>query len=236
MPTQVVQHYLPRLEVIAEVQAAAPHMAIHQIVGGWGRTTLVGSNKAAPEENRHRLNKVGELVDFVRLNSGGDGLVVTYAAIEERFAVSGVKTGHFNAIRGLDAHRDVRALFVIGRPLPDVRELRADALALTGRAIPLETGQTETRGVLMTDGTGRPLQVRTFAHPDLEALRTTITEAEVIQAIGRAHGVNRTADTAGDGIRLRRHGAAVACHSAGAVGGCPSRRDRANASAGGGAA
>jgi len=196
MPVQVVRHYLPRLEVLAEVKAAAPHMEVNQVVGGWGKTSLVRSDKGAPEENRRRENLVGELVDFARLNSGGNALVVTYEAIEQQFAGPGIRTGHFNAIAGLDSFRDVRSLFVIGRPLPDVRELRAMALALTGRPIQPEDGQRETRGgALMADGTGAAVTVRAYADPDLEALRTAITESEVIQAIGRGRGVNRDADS-----------------------------------------
>lgn len=195
MPVQIVRYYLPRLAVLAEVQASAPHMELHQVTGGWGKTSLVTSDRAAPEENRRRQGLVGELADFVRLNSGGNALVITYEAIEQSFAGPGIRTGHFNAIAGLDVFRDVRSLFVIGRPLPDGRELRAAALALTGRAIQPEDGQRETRGVLMADGSGAAMNVRAFADPDLEALRVAITESEVIQAIGRGRGVNRNADT-----------------------------------------
>ena len=54
----------------------------------------------------------------MRLNSGGNGLVVTYQDLEDCFAEPGIRTGHFNAISGLDSFGDVRSLFVIGRPLP----------------------------------------------------------------------------------------------------------------------
>jgi len=196
MPLQVVRHFLPRLEVLAEVKVQAPDMEIHQVLGGWGKTSIVPSDKAAPDENRRRENLIGELADFVRLNSGGNALVVTYAAIEDRFAgLPGVRTGHFNAIAGLDVFRDVRSLFVIGRPLPDARHLRDDALALTGRPIAPEAGQVETRGALMEDGSGSAINVRTYADPDMEAMRVAITDAEVIQAIGRGRGINRNAST-----------------------------------------
>ena len=193
MPVQLVRPYLPRLEVLAKVEAKAPHMEVHQITGGWGKTSLVAEDKTGLDEGRRRHALVGELVDFVRLNSEGNGLVVMYAAIEDRFAMPGVRTAHFNAISGLDAYKDVRTLFVIGRPLPDPRHLRADALALTGRPIPAESGQIETRGALMTDGTGLALDARTYSDPDLEAVRSAVMDAEVIQAIGRGRGVNRDA-------------------------------------------
>jgi hypothetical protein len=195
MPATVVKHFPSRLQVLAEVQPRAPHMTVHQVTGGWGKTSLVPSDRAAPEENQRRHELVNELADFVRLNSGGNALVVTYQAIEDRFAGSGIRTGHFNAISGLDTFGDVRSLFVIGRPLPAPVELLTMARALTGRAIEPDPGQVETRGVLMADGTGAPVNVRVYADPDLEALRAAITDAEVIQAVGRGRGVNRDADT-----------------------------------------
>ena len=193
MPTALVRHYLPRLDVLAEVKVAAPHMEVHQVLGGWGKTSIVPSEKAAPDENRRRENLVGELADFIRLNSGGNALVVTYDAIEKRFAAPGIRTGHFNAIAGLDVYRDARSAFIIGRPLADARTMRDDVLALTGRPIPVESGRMETRGALMADGSGAAVNVRTYADPDLEAMRAAITDAEVQQAIGRVRGVRRTA-------------------------------------------
>jgi hypothetical protein len=191
MPAAVVRHFLPRLEVLADVQPHAPHMTVTQINGGWGKTSLIPSDRAAPDENRRRHDLVAELVDFVRLNSGGNGLVITYQDLEGRFARAGIRTGHFNAISGLDSFGDVRSLFVIGRPLPAPGELLTMARALTGRAIAPEDGHVESRGVLMADGTGAALNVRVYAEPTLEALRVAITDAEVIQAIGRGRGVNR---------------------------------------------
>jgi hypothetical protein len=194
MPEPVVRHYLPRLDVLANVQPHAPHMTVNQIIGGWGKTSLIPSDRAAPDENRRRLDLGGELLDFVRLNSGGNGLVITYQDLEGRFAEPGIRTGHFNAISGLDTFGDVRSLFVIGRPLPAPAELLTMARALTGLPIAAEAGQVETRGVLMADGTGAPINVRVYADATLEALRVAIADAEVIQAIGRGRGVNRRGD------------------------------------------
>jgi hypothetical protein len=166
-------------------------MTVMQITGGWGKTSLIASDRTAPDENRRRHDLVAEVVDFVLLNSGGNGLAITYQDLEDRFARVGIRTGHFNAISGLDSFGDVQSLFVIGRPLPAPGELLTMARALTGRAIAPEDGHVESRGVLMADGTGAALNVRVYAEPTLEALRAAITDAEVIQAIGRGRGVNR---------------------------------------------
>jgi len=191
MPEAIVRRFLPNLNVLAEVKAQAPHMTIHQILGGWGKTSLVQHDKASKEENSRRGNMVAELADFVRINSGGDALAVTYKAIENNFKAPGVATGHFNNMAGIDAHKNVRSIFVIGRPFPDATAIRAQAMALTGRPIAPENGQVETRGALMADGTGYPINVRVYADSDMEALRTAITDREVIQVIGRGRAVWR---------------------------------------------
>lgn len=193
MPTEIVQRFLPRLKVLADVQARTPHMQVTQVLGGWGKTSLVTSSRAANAENARRVGMVAELADFCRLHSGGNGLVVTYETIEDRFAGPGIRTGHFNAIGGLDVYGDVNSLFVIGRPLPDPMELRKMAMALTGVPVPAQKAYVETRGALMADGTGMAVNTRAYADPVLEALRLAVTDAEIIQAIGRGRGVNRTA-------------------------------------------
>jgi len=131
----------------------------------------------------------------VALQSQCNEVVITYQDFESVFLdLPGVQTAHFNAIAGLDGFRDVDVLTVIGRPLPAPDEVRAMALALTGRPIPAEQTQTVTRGALMADGTGVGIICRVYAHPDLEMIRAAVTDAEVLQSIGRARGVRRAAE------------------------------------------
>lgn len=195
LPVPIVRHFLPRLRVLADVRAAAPHQHVTQVVGGWGKTSLIVSRKATQEENIRRDGMQQLLRDFVALHGARDALVVTYQDLEDVFSgLPGIATGHFNAIAGTDQHRDVRALFVIGRPLPSPAATLELAIALTGRVLTAQQPRRESRGVLMTDGTGRAMNCRTYADPDLEAVRSAICDVEVVQAIGRARGVNRTAD------------------------------------------
>ena len=86
MPMRIVRHYLPRLEVLADLQAAAPYLETFQIVGGWGKTSIIQSSRASVEENCRRDRMLQELRDFVVFHSGGNALVVTYEAIEDRFS------------------------------------------------------------------------------------------------------------------------------------------------------
>jgi hypothetical protein len=113
MPVDVVRHYLPRITVLANVQPHVPHMTVTQVIGGWGKTSLVPSDRAAAEENRRRRELVTELADFARLHSAGNGLVITYKDIEKCFAHPEVRTGHFNAIAGLDTFADVRDPYLL---------------------------------------------------------------------------------------------------------------------------
>ena len=54
MPMRIVRHYLPRLEVLAELQAAAPHLDTFQIVGDGGKPRSSRPQRASVEENCRR--------------------------------------------------------------------------------------------------------------------------------------------------------------------------------------
>jgi putative DNA primase/helicase len=182
--------------VLAGLQVATPYLVVFLVLGPWGKTSIIPDPKAGMEENQTRERRLAELRDFIAFHSGGNALVVTYKAIEDRFiGLPGIRTGHFNAIAGLDIFGDVRSLFVIGRPLPEPDVLRHMALALTGKFIARENPEVETLGQRVADGSGAAIKVRRYANPDLEALRLAITDAEVLQAAGRGRAVNRTAET-----------------------------------------
>jgi hypothetical protein len=204
LPEKIIQHYLPRFTTLTRVDAAAPNMSVTQVIRGWGRSTLVPSRYAVPAENARRENFLAEMRNFVALhNSATDrgSLVITYMDIEKRFAdIPRVATGHFNALRGIDAHGKVANLFVIGRPLPAFPELRTMAMALTGLPVPVEEPHKESRGLVMANGSSASIEVRAYADPTLEMLRTAITDAEVIDNIGRARAVNRTSPE--DGVHV----------------------------------
>jgi hypothetical protein len=194
LPETLLQHFLPRLEVQARIRARAPHMTIHQVTGGWGKTSLVPDPEAGEAENARREARIAELRDFIRLRSGGaPALVATYLGIEDRFAdLPGVRVEHFGRLRGIDTHKHAAAAFIIGRPLPSPREVRRMAAAVTGKPVPEETPQRRRRGALMANGAGAGIEVRSFTDPDAEAVRAAVTDAEVWQAVGRVRGVRRT--------------------------------------------
>lgn len=89
----------------------------------------------------------------------------------------------------------MKAVFVIGRPLASPQALRQMALALTGLPVPEQKPHRETRGVLMADGTGAPLDMWVYEDQTFEALRASITDAALVQAPGRGRAINRMAET-----------------------------------------
>jgi hypothetical protein len=194
---ELAKAVLPGLEV-HKIEAAAPHMTLRLVAGSFSKSRLCHEPNLDQMEAQRRSNRLAEVVDYVGWQvprfAPGRVLVITYMACEAAFAgISGVETGHFNAIAGLDAYRDVRLLVVVGRPLPSHAALAPLAGALF-RHLPEGGYLQELRGVRMRDGNGRVVRVR--VHPDekAELLRAAICDDEVVQAIGRGRGVNRTVD------------------------------------------
>ena len=108
---------------------------------------------------------------------------------------------HFNALSGLDRWGGIGGMIVLGRTLPAPRTVELIAMALTGRVPvpnPEDAGwwypMVERRLRLAGDRTA-PLAMEAHADPIAEAVRWSICEGELIQAMGRGRGVNRTAGT-----------------------------------------
>lgn len=186
---------LPGLDV-TEIAASMPRMRLTAVQGSFGKSSLVEDPKAAPDEARRRRNRLRDCVDHVRWEATrvapGKTLVVTYKQIEPAFAgIPGVETGHFKAIAGLDAYKDVALLIVIGRPLPGNDDLGHLTSAYLGH-VPTGAYHRVRRGLLMRDGSRRPIVAIEHEDPLAELMRAAICDDEVIQAIGRGRGVNRT--------------------------------------------
>ena len=112
---------------------------------------------------------------------------------------AGVSVEHFNNVAGLDQYKAVRGLMVIGRTIPSPAAVEALAGAISGKEPTLiEKGSWYEKAVRgIRTRAGRPVGMEADAHPDVvaEACRWQICEGELIQAIGRARGVNRTPST-----------------------------------------
>ena len=196
MRPELARTVLPRLDMV-EIDAASAHMKVRLVTGSFGKGNLCQDPQAAPEENQRRANRLQDCVTYVcwqaRQFAPGKVLVITNLACAAAFeGIAGVSVAHFNAIAGLDAYRDVALLIVIGRPLPREADLHPMSSAFFGHEPDGAYGH-EIKGVLMRDGSTRGIKVIAHEDPKAELLRAAICDDEVLQAVGRGRGVNRTA-------------------------------------------
>jgi putative DNA primase/helicase len=110
-----------------------------------------------------------------------------------------VEAVHFNALSGLDRWGGIGGMVVLGRTLPAPRTVELLATALTGRvpaSNPEDAGwwyPMVERRMRLAGGRTAAVAMEAHADPIAEAVRWSICEGELIQAIGRGRGVNRTA-------------------------------------------
>jgi putative DNA primase/helicase len=109
---------------------------------------------------------------------------------------------HYKDVTGIDDYRDVRLMLLIGRTAPGPATPETIAAALTGKRPVLATANGNgfrwfdqvQRGIRLRDGSGIATRGDQHPDPEVEAVRYQIHEAELVQALGRGRGVNRTAD------------------------------------------
>lgn len=206
LPLDLVRNYLPNLQLACDLDIEAPHMRITQVIGTpVGKSALVpkppgerkGKQRGAwtetGEEAEERVaRKRRRLVDACRhLAQGRHGLVITYKDIEKDFeGIDGVEVAHFGAIEGIDRWRDVDVVVIIGRPLPRPHDIERMAAAITGQPVIAGRVVKQDREIWP----GHPIKCLTYTMPEAEMVRQAVTEAAIVQAVGRARGVNRTKD------------------------------------------
>lgn len=206
----VVRAWVPDLEVV-EIEIAAPLQHVRQAADRkFGRASFVGAGGAG-DEAPPRIKQLADLVT-VELAAAGesDVLVIAQKAVKDLLAEElerrrgaplpdRLHLAHHGAITGLDKWRNVVRLVVVGRPATnlDVGERLAEIV----KGSPVERVQDRDRsmwpqavaGIRRADGKG--VRIEQDRHPDplVEAVRWSITEGAILQAIGRGRGVRRTA-------------------------------------------
>jgi putative DNA primase/helicase len=207
----IVRHFFPRIRLTLDLEVQAPHERVTQVVGlpvGKASLSQREPGRRRPEEEQRVGNKRERLLKVVRrLAAGRRCVVITNKELTPLFDGAGqnIEVAHFNAIEGIDRWRDVDVLITIGRPLPSPKAVEEMAAALTGKPVSLpeqppsrKGGQpqkmiTQNRAIRLKSGTGVALSSRVFELPEAELIRQAVTEAAIIQAIGRARGINRSA-------------------------------------------
>jgi hypothetical protein len=198
----------PDVEVV-DVEVAAPHQHIRQVPQEFGRSFFVGK-----PENVRRL---GDLVMTELALTQGDVLIVAQKAVldllrkdllrkdpQPRFVTGKLPARlhlvHHGAVTGMNCWAEVERAVIVGRPALNRRDGERLAEIIKGAPVAVVADQEDGHwprvdaGIRMADGTGAAVSQPRHPDPLVEAIRWTISEGAVLQAIGRPRGVRRDAD------------------------------------------
>jgi hypothetical protein len=181
-----------------KIEAAMPHVTVRQIIWSASGAKLLKDTETSN-------SNCGRVARYIESRAAGFQrvLVLCQMGLEERLRErmpENVQISHFNAVRGLDRWKDVDCLIMIGRtqPPPKEVEMQAEVIfdevpnGLDGAYYPKKDA-----GLTITENAkGNCVQMEYHPDNNSEVMRWLACEAELIQCVGRARGVNRTADTA----------------------------------------
>jgi putative DNA primase/helicase len=195
----VLQVYHPRAEIVADIKVKLPNSVhIRQLLGTPTSSRKLDCKKRLAEIRRYILARYLEL-------GRPHTLVICQQKVEAWLNTSGLPKNivveHYNNITGIDDHRDVRLMLLIGRTAPGPVAMEALSAALTGKCPTPASARGNgfrwydeiKRGIRLRDGTGIAVWGDQHPDPEVEAVRWQVHEAELVQAFGRARAVNRTA-------------------------------------------
>jgi putative DNA primase/helicase len=197
----LLQVYHPEAEVVADIKVAmTPHVHMRQVLRTPTSSSKLNNDKHLAEVRRYVLQR---WIETGRQRT----LIISQMKVDQWLVGSGlpegIKVEHFNDVTGIDDYRDVRLLVCIGRTAPGPSAVETLAAALSG-AQPVACSSAEggfawypkvKRGIRLSDGRGIETQGDQHPDPFVEAVRWQVHEAELVQAVGRARGINRTAST-----------------------------------------
>ncbi|SFM91927.1 DNA-primase RepB domain-containing protein [Methylobacterium pseudosasicola] len=199
-----------RVEIRADITARwSDHVTARQILGSPTTANKLGIVEGQQPPEPKRI--VHYLLRLIRLRAAlaWPGVVAVIAPKRLIEILKGiglppnVETGHYGGIAGIDRWRTAAGLITIGRLQPGPPVAEAMAGVVSGRVpqtIPSDPGTGRRwypkveAGVRLADGSG--IRVETEQHPDpvAEALRAQVTEAQLVQAVGRIRPLRRTAE------------------------------------------
>jgi hypothetical protein len=192
----ILQVYHPEVEVVADIQVEMPpHVRIRQVLRAPTSSSKLEKEVHREDVRRYILRRWME-------TGRGRTLVICQEKFEQWLKLpDDIEVAHFNDISGLDVHRNIRLLIIVGRTAPGPRAMEAQAAALSGRQPTLVNGEgfvwypPVKRGIRLLDGRG--VETTGDQHPDelVEPVRWLVHEGELIQALGRGRGINRTEQT-----------------------------------------
>jgi putative DNA primase/helicase len=209
MRQELVTPFLPGISVAPAVSAKTPHVRIRQVLGApVSGKALVPGPHAKDREHTTAANNLRALRTYLFARTlqigGGTAPVLAIAQMRALAALSksnlpaNLETAHFNALSGMDRWGNVAGMVIMGRTLPAPSVIAKLQIALTGRP-PQEDNESWwypliERVIRRPNGRSRMAMGEHHPDPIAEAIRWNICEGELIQAMGRGRGVNRTAD------------------------------------------
>ncbi len=212
MRGELVQPYLPGITIAPAVRARTPHVRIRQVLNApVSAKALTPMPKAKEREHTTAANNQRALRTYLTSRAtdvGTDGQTIlgigqmrALEALDNGTLPVNLETAHFNALSGLDRWGRIAGMVIMGRTLPAPAVIAKLQIALTG-VPPREANDNQSWWYPLTERVirrpnGRSRMVMGEHHPDpiAEAIRWNICEAELVQAMGRGRGVNRTADS-----------------------------------------
>ena len=205
------QYFKRPMETLLSDDARMPNVSVLQTVDcTFGASSTIPANNNDDSRRENRAREIWRWIHLHAIQYRGQGrdeidvIVICQMGLETLLQNWGlpdnVEIAHFNDIRGMDRWGGVRCLISVGRVAAKPVDVEDIAEAATGRAVTkrLALGEwyyQEPVGIRLADGTGWMVENDRHPDPTAEAVRFQICEAELIQAIGRARGVNRIAET-----------------------------------------
>ncbi|MFU0505853.1 hypothetical protein [Pseudaminobacter sp. NGMCC 1.201702] len=195
---------LPYFSRVVQVAADAPHAHVIQAIDTKnGKRALVGNgtdDDRREGESAARRRRVVEVAEALAV--GRETGLISYKGVEEspevRNAPEHIIPGHYGLLRGQNKWKGVDVLLVAGRMMPrgaDVEDIAGGLFFDQPEAIVQGGFIGDGEGsYLMRSGEHVPARVEMHSSPVAEKIRRQITEAELVQAVGRARGVQRTAE------------------------------------------
>lgn len=149
-------------------------------------------SKGKPTGN---VERVRHYVKAQAAQGGKTAVISNKDTIDALKLPNDILTGHFNALRGMNDMKDVELLFIIGRTLPNAEAVRRLVGAIWGTPCEGDLNFAGEAWRRVVDGASMKLaqsKTATHADPRAEMVLRQIRDAEVMQAVGRLRGVNRS--------------------------------------------
>jgi len=188
MDLALVEPWLPRIDLIADVKAETTHQTVRQYYSRSFSLTSLKTDAA--------IDKLWWWCLAEARWKGGVWLLIVQKDAEESIKArhtipNFISIAHHNGITGRDDWKDVTGAFIVGRIAPPPKTVETISGSISGQRVEPLNGWYLKRNVRIGNVT-----VDADAHPDAfaERVRHAICEDQVVQGTGRPRAVNRTAD------------------------------------------